>query len=45
LQPPFERLFNIYDYREGQNNPWDFDISPCFSQQMRKEYTFTIPGV
>ncbi|KAK7497756.1 hypothetical protein BaRGS_00010890 [Batillaria attramentaria] len=44
FDPPFERIFSIYDYKEGQNNPWDFGISPCFTTQHRKEYTLTMPG-
>ncbi|XP_070179018.1 uncharacterized protein [Littorina saxatilis] len=42
--PPFERIFNLYNYKKDQNNPWDFSISACFNSSHRKEYTLTIPG-
>ncbi|XP_070179023.1 uncharacterized protein [Littorina saxatilis] len=44
FDPPFERIFNLYNYKEDQNNPWDFSISACFNSSHRKEYTLTIPG-
>ncbi|XP_025083949.1 uncharacterized protein LOC112557987 [Pomacea canaliculata] len=44
FDPPFERIYHIYDYREGELNNRDFDISTCFNKTHRVEYIVTFPG-